>query len=1216
MSFFTKHTISKPNCNKCGMYKAGCISPKMQYTGNGEKGILIISDYPSEDEDISGIHFSGASGGILKKALGMYGILLERDCWVVQSVNCRPLKSGELQDPEKYIKFCRPYLEATIKALKPSKILVLGDTAIKSFWSNADENLSIVKTQGIKFWDSSYNAWVFSTWNPSDLLKFSKDRSMAMLFNKTIKKCVQQEEAPMQTKFVTCRKIIVFEDVITYLTNILNKETLIVIDYETTGSNVALKGHKTASVSIATPKEAVSFLYEHPYYTNEQQSQISILLKKVLKKSKIKKIVHNLQYEHVWSKYVVGQVMNNIHFDTMLGAHLVDNRQGICSLKYQAFQRWGVPDYSKGIKQFLTPDSSGFNKVFSIPIDKLLEYGAKDVMYTLALYEAQMEELCAKEKEAYKLFHEAAIIFSEMGVNGIKISPEFYEKERVRLVAERDSLIHSINNSEEIKRFNRKFGNVFNMDSPIDVQNLLFDIMGLTAKKQTGRGSDSVDAEVLSKIDHPVTSAILKIRKLSKVIGTYIDGFKNAATDGYLHPSFLLHVARSYRSSAVQPNFQNLPKRDKQANKAVRSGIVPEEGCVICETDFSGAEIVTSIAWHRDPTFINYQLSDTADMHRDAAENIWKAQGLISKPVRQATKGGFTFAEFYGSYYVSCATKMWEECLDLELTNGVKLREHTKKVGLNTYKEFENNVKEFEHKFWYEWFPVYTQWKKDIYESYLKNGYIETFFGFRFKGYMDRKQAANYPIQGCLRKGSLVQTKGGWVPIEDLVDKVVQVWTGFKWAHAVGVNRGPCRTAKIRLFSGMEINCDTRHYLKDTEHKWVPFSELRVGGHAVLPLVEETCRVPAPTEIDVWFLLGFIIGDGCFTGFGKTPNNRRVTLTIHGGESKVDILYGMCDWIRENLPVEKGSTLPKVVWKSATKCLLHMEGRKIEEWLCAYGMGINKKAHTKRIPKAVWTATKEQQASFMEGLWLSDGSRGCNDYRSLHMRNYTLLKEVQILTYGIGYDSKIRRTTSGFKLSFHNMYPKGQYSTRKMPRSVVDRLCAGKGVCTVNGGNTSITDRRNQLSGKDIVQPVAERIVRRLVGEVEMYRYDVIEDIRVSRYVEDTYTMAVDDDLHQFVADGVIHKNTSFHILLYALIKLYKKLKELNMKTKLVGQIHDSIIAQVPTCEIEQYKKVASTIINNLKNELGWLCIPMRAEMEASKIISEGGSFAEMTRIL
>ena len=779
MSFFKKMVVNKPNCVKCGLHSR-CISPKMDVSGEGKQGILIISTAPTEEEDREARHFAGSSGDIIRRTILQNHMILDRDCWVVNAVNCRTYKAdGKLDDPAKYIPFCRPYIESVLREKKPSKIILLGQDAISSFYSNRDISITFDKSNGVKFWDSTYNAWVFTTFHPIDLLKFKNDRAMHTMFQNTIQDALSHTTKPLEKKFIPYKKLVVFEEVIDVLRDIYDSSKIIAIDYETTGVNLMQTEHKTACVGMATKDMAYSFLYQHPYYSIEQQEQIGEWLKKILKTRKIKKVVHNLQFEYPWSRYIIGQSMNGLTWDTMLGAHLLDNRQGITRLKYQAFQRWGIPEYDSDIKQFLEVDPrTGYNNVMKIPVDKLLEYNALDVVYTMALYKEQILELSPREKaEAYPLFHKASIIFSEMSYNGMRIDHNFYEQERAKLVAERDGLIQELNNFREVQLFVDKYKTEFNMDSPKHMQDLLFVIMGMTSKKKTSGGDNSVDADVLSKIDHPITRAVLKIRKLNKVIGTYIDSFAKLCTGDYLHPSFLLHIARSFRSSSKNPNFQNTPKRDKQANRAVRSGMVPEDGCVLVEGDFSGAEIVTSCTYHLDPTFIKYQMDDNADMHRDAAARIWMAENIVSKPVRQAIKSGFTFSQFYGSYYVSCAIKMWEEMLDMELTNGVKLRDHIAELDLldfvfsdgttlkgklakelaakniriedlTLYERFEFRVRAFEQQFWNEWFPIYTKWKKEIFESYLKNGYIETHFGFRFRGYMDRKQAANYPIQG------------------------------------------------------------------------------------------------------------------------------------------------------------------------------------------------------------------------------------------------------------------------------------------------------------------------------------------------------------------------------------------------------------------------------------------------------------------------------------
>jgi DNA polymerase I-like protein with 3'-5' exonuclease and polymerase domains len=91
-------------------------------------------------------------------------------------------------------------------------------------------------------------------------------------------------------------------------------------------------------------------------------------------------------------------------------------------------------------------------------------------------------------------------------------------------------------------------------------------------------------------------------------------------------------------------------------------------------------------------------------------------------------------------------------------------------------------------------------------------------------------------------------------------------------------------------------------------------------------------------------------------------------------------------------------------------------------------------------------------------------------------------------------------------------------------------------------------------------------------------------------------------------------QGTSFHLLLYTLIKLYKELKKRKMKTKLVAQIHDSVISDVPKKEKKEYIEIVTGIINNLHKEFTWLALPMTCDIEISKLREEGGNFGEMEK--
>jgi uracil-DNA glycosylase family 4 len=99
MGFFTGSELSKkskkkidvnqlnPECGKCGLSKK-CLHPKIKYTGEGKKEILIISEFITQEEDEFGIHLVGEQGEVLKKEFRKVGISLHKDCWKIAAVNC------------------------------------------------------------------------------------------------------------------------------------------------------------------------------------------------------------------------------------------------------------------------------------------------------------------------------------------------------------------------------------------------------------------------------------------------------------------------------------------------------------------------------------------------------------------------------------------------------------------------------------------------------------------------------------------------------------------------------------------------------------------------------------------------------------------------------------------------------------------------------------------------------------------------------------------------------------------------------------------------------------------------------------------------------------------------------------------------------------------------------------------------------------------------
>jgi len=129
--FFDIKEKKKDNCQLCGLYK-NCLSPKMDYTGEGKKEILVIAEAPGKNEDEQGIQLIGKAGQKLRDELDYFGLDLDADCWKMNAIFCRPPNNRTPDNKE--IGFCRPKVIKTIKKLKPKKILLLGKTAIISFF--------------------------------------------------------------------------------------------------------------------------------------------------------------------------------------------------------------------------------------------------------------------------------------------------------------------------------------------------------------------------------------------------------------------------------------------------------------------------------------------------------------------------------------------------------------------------------------------------------------------------------------------------------------------------------------------------------------------------------------------------------------------------------------------------------------------------------------------------------------------------------------------------------------------------------------------------------------------------------------------------------------------------------------------------------------------------------------------------------------------------
>lgn len=375
-----------------------------------------------------------------------------------------------------------------------------------------------------------------------------------------------------------------------------------------------------------------------------------------------------------------------------------------------------------------------------------------------------MVQATATTEDAYQLLHDGTLVLADIERNGICIDTKVLQHniDKVgRKIAHQEELLKE---DPVWAEWRKRFGRDAKMTSRDQLAKILTtmhpDAWG--EEDRTATGKPRMDEETLSRIEIPFVQNFVKLQKLHKARSTYLIGIQRETVDGLLHPMFGLANAITYRSSSELPNFQNIPVRLPWVAELVRSCFIPRPGNRLMEIDFKGLEVCVSPCYNKDPKLIAYVSDDKLDMHRDMAAEIFKCTiEQITKEARYAAKNGFVFPEFYGDYFVNCAKNIWGliQKTNIKTASGTPMFEHLQQQGIRRLGAcnkdtnplpgtFEWHLKEVERAFWYDRFPVYTQWKKDWFNEYEARGFIEMYTGFIVRGFYTRNQIINSPVQG------------------------------------------------------------------------------------------------------------------------------------------------------------------------------------------------------------------------------------------------------------------------------------------------------------------------------------------------------------------------------------------------------------------------------------------------------------------------------------
>lgn len=379
-----------PQCGACGLFKNGCRSPKMAVSGKGQRGILLIGDFPSEEDDLHGSHFHNSVGAYLKKVLAKFGIDIKSDCYRTNALICFPRKSPI--GPEEF-NYCRPNLIKTINELQPKLIIPLGGRAVQSLchytWKSEDVG-EISRWAGFQIPHCKLNAWICPVFDPRIVYGINNPVT-TRLFENHIQQAVRLKNRPWKDPPNYGSKIKVIlnpDEAASELRRIAKKtEGEVAFDYETT----TLKPDNPSSriVSCAVCYNGNPAL-AYPWCGSAIEET-----KKILLNTGLAKIASNLKFEERWTKAKLGINVRNWGWDTMLAAHTIYNSSGrrpITSIKFQAHVLLGIPEWDSETTPYLKSSGGGNaqNRIKEVDLTTLLTYNAYDALYEF--YTAKIQQ--------------------------------------------------------------------------------------------------------------------------------------------------------------------------------------------------------------------------------------------------------------------------------------------------------------------------------------------------------------------------------------------------------------------------------------------------------------------------------------------------------------------------------------------------------------------------------------------------------------------------------------------------------------------------------------------------------------------------------------------------------------------------------------------------------------------------------------------------------
>ena len=517
----------------------------------------------------------------------------------------------------------------------------------------------------------------------------------------------------------------------------LNRSDIIALDTETT----SLDPHQAELVGLSfsiKPRQAAYIPFIHSYLgapTQLPRTSTLAKLKELLENPERPKTGQNLKYDiEVLSRY--GIAVKGVTHDTMLMSYVLDagsSRHDLDTLAKKHLDKDIVKfnDIAGTGKKQLTFDQ--------ISIDSASYYAAEDADITLQLHHLLKEKL-DQDNDLQEVFSRIEMplmdVLIKTETNGVKVDANML---RIQSQEIADKLIELESHAHELACKS------FNMNSPSQIQEVLFTDLQFPIIKKTPKGQPSTAESVLQELatDYELPGIILDYRGLAKLKNTYTDKLPtliNSQT-GRIHTSYHQAVASTGRLSSSDPNLQNIPVRSHEGRR-IREAFIADRGNLIVSADYSQIELRIMAHLSGDQGLMS-AFHEGADVHTATAAEVFSVKPDLVDPEMRRRAKAINFGLIYGMTPFGLARQL-------------RINQKTAKSYIDKY---------------FERYPGVLEYMDQAKERARSKGFVGTLFGRRLylpdihaknssvRQYAERT-AINAPMQGTaadLIKKAMIQ---------------------------------------------------------------------------------------------------------------------------------------------------------------------------------------------------------------------------------------------------------------------------------------------------------------------------------------------------------------------------------------------------------------------------------------------------------------------------